>query len=282
MHKLWQASLTRSVIVTLACAMSAFWLLSETISFYYRYSKAEVEVREDLDWELNGVAEEENRRYELAQVRVNTLLRLWSELLRNASLPGTQSNELKHTVFVPFDGVDVDQERIAVAGQVIEIFGNSDSVNRTETFLLVPGQGVLFYRPEGQTAADMQAKMHALLSRQYRSTTSDNCWGSVFEDGQGHLRSAVTAIDARSGITAGQLLRIDDLNARKYDFSYILRDAGGRLLWSDNREESALLAAQGVQPDCQRKAMEMAGFIVDCTLLRGRHGSCPPSHAVMP
>ncbi|AVO60251.1 two component system sensor kinase [Pseudomonas chlororaphis] len=269
MHKLWQASLTRSVIVTLTCAMSAFWLLSETISFYYRYSKAEVEVREDLDWELNGVAEEENRRYELAQVRVNTLLRLWSELLRNASLPGTQSNELKHTVFVPFDGVEVDQERIAVAGQVIEIFGNSDSVNRTETFLLVPGQGVLFYRPEGQTAADMQAKMHALLSRQYRSTTSDNCWGSVFEDGQGHLRSAVTAIDARSGITAGQLLRIDDLNARKYDFSYILRDAGGRLLWSDNREESALLAAQGVQPDCQRKAMEMAGFIVDCTLLKG-------------
>lgn len=269
MHKLWQASLTRSVIVTLTCAMSAFWLLSETISFYYRYNKAEAEVREDLTWELNGVAEEENRRYELAQIRVNTLLSLWSELLRNARLSGVRSGELKHTVFVPFDGVDIDKERIAVAGQVIEIFGNSDAINRIETFLVLPGQGVFFYRPEGQSPAEMQIKMHALLARQYHSTTSDNCWGAVFDDGHGHLRSAVTAVDALTGITAGQLLRVDDLSARKYDFSYFLRDAGGTLLWSDNREESALLAARGVQPDCQREAMEMTGFIVDCAPLKG-------------
>lgn len=269
MHKLWQASLTRSVIVTLACAMSAFWLLSETISFYYRYNKAEAEVREDLNWELNAVAEEENRRYELAQIRVNTLLSLWSELLRNARLSGVQSGELKHTVFVPFDGVEIDQARIAIAGQVIEIFGNADVINRTETFLVLPGQGVFFYRPEGKSSADMQIKMHALLARQYHSTSSGNCWGSVYDDGHGHLRSAVTAVDTLTGITAGQLLRVDDLSARKYDFSYVLRDVHGTLLWSDDREESALLAARGAPPDCQREAMEMAGFTVDCEPLKG-------------
>jgi two-component system secretion sensor histidine kinase SsrA len=269
MHKLWQASLTRSVIVTLACAMSAFWLLSETISFYYRYSKAEAEVREDLTWELDGVAEEENRRYELAQIRVNTLLNLWSELLKNARLSGVQSGELKHTVFVPFDGVEIDEERIAVAGQVIEIFGNADAINRTETFLVLPGQGVFFYRPEGQSPADMQIKMHALQARQYHSTTSENCWGAVFDDGHSHLRSAVTAVDTPTGITAGQLLRVDNLNARKYDFSYVLRDASGTLLWSDNREESALLAASDVETECQREAQVVAGFIVDCAALKG-------------
>lgn len=181
MYKFWQASLTRSVTVTvtLACAMSAFWLLSETISFYYRYSKAETEVRENLVWELNLVVVEENRRYELAQVRVNTLLRLWSELLRNARLSGTQSNELKHTVFVPFEGISVDEERAAVAGQVVEIFGDSDPVNRVETFLLVPGQGVFFYRPEGRSAVDMKLRMQALLSRQYHSTASGNYWGGA-------------------------------------------------------------------------------------------------------
>lgn len=269
MHKLWQASLTRSVIVTLACAMSAFWLLSESITFYYRHSKAEAEVGEDLGWELKRVLVEENRRYELARIRVNTLLRLWSELLRSARLSGTQRNELKHTVFVPFEGGTVDEERIAVAGQVIEIFGNSDPVNRVETFLLVPGQGVFFYRPEGRTIVDMQTRMNALLSRQYVSATSENYWGVVFEDGQGHLRSAMTAVDARSGITAGQLLRIDNLSSRKYDFSYTLRDAGGTLLWSDNMAETALLATHDAQLDCQSGVIEVAGDIVKCAPLKG-------------
>ena len=269
MHKVFQTSLTRSIIVTLACAMSAFWLLSETISFYYRYSEAEAEVRVDLAWELNRIAEKENRRYELAQIRVNTLLSLWSELLRNSRLSDIQSGELKHTVFVPFDGVKIDEERIAVASQVIEIFGNTDAINRTETFLVLPGQGAFFYWPESQPSVDMQIKMHALQTGQYHSTNSGNSWGAVLDDGHGHLRSAVTAVDPLTGITAGQFLRFDDLNARKYDFSYTLRDAGGTLLWSDNREERALLAARGVLPDCQRDAMEMAGLIVDCVPLKG-------------
>ncbi|MGF6401575.1 hypothetical protein ABH905_005241 [Pseudomonas frederiksbergensis] len=121
--------------------MSAFWLLSEAIGFYYRYSKAVAEVRIELGWELSRVAQAENRRYQLAQVRVDILLRLWSELLGNARLLAAPGVGLKHTVFVPFDGVRVDQERVAVAGKVIETFGNSDPASRVDTFLLVPGQG---------------------------------------------------------------------------------------------------------------------------------------------
>lgn len=269
MHKLWQASLTRSVIFTLACAMSVFWLLSETISFYYRHNKAMADVGEDLTWELNMIVMDENRRYELARIRVNTLLHLWSELLGNARLSGMQNNELKNTVFIPFEWARLDEEIIAVAGQVMEIFGDSDPVNRIETFLSVPGQGVFFYRPESRKVADMQTRMHALLSRKYLSANNETYMGAVFEDGQGHLRSALTVVDARSDITAGQLLRIDDLGTRKYNFSYTLRDADGTSLWSDNREESALFATYRTQLDCKNETVELAGVIVKCAPITG-------------
>ncbi len=269
MHAFWKASLTLSVIVTLACAMSAFWLLSESISFYYRYNKAETEVRDDLDWELSGIAREENRRFELAQIRVNTLLRLWSELLQNAHLSETQSTLLRNTVFVPFEDVLVNAESIAIAGQVIETFGNSDPVNRVETFLMVPGQGVFFYRPESSTPEDMRQRMQALQSRRYRSTNSENNWSEVFEDAYGHLSSAITAVDTQTGITAGQLLRIDELTARKYDFSYILRDASGAVLWREVGMASAMRTVQGQLPDCRRGATRDADFFVSCTELNG-------------
>jgi two-component system secretion sensor histidine kinase SsrA len=269
MHKLWQTSLTRSVIFTLACAMSAFWLLSETVSFYYRHNKAMAEVREDLNSELNAMVMDENHRYELAQIRVNTLLRLGSELLRSARLSGMQSKELKHTLFIPFEWAHLDEEIIAVAGLVTETFGDSDPFNRIETFLSVPGQGVFFYRPESRTIADIQTRMHALSSRKYLSANSETYLGAVFEDGQGHLRSALTVVDARSGITAGQLLRIDDLSARKYNFSYALRDADGTSLWTDNRAESALFATYRAQLDCKNEAVEVAGVIVKCAPLVG-------------
>lgn len=267
-----QTSLTRSVIVTLACAMGAFWLLSETITFYYRHSKAEAEVRENLTNELNDVAAEESRRFELAHIRVNTLLRLsslWGELHRSPRLSQTQGSTLQHTKFVPFEGVQVDEQLIAGAGQLLEVFGDSDPVNRAETFLLVPGQGIFLYRPTAQMPANMQTRMHALLSRQYPSTTSDNNWGEVFVDDEGHLHSAVTAVDVHTGTIAGQLLRIDELNTRNYNFSYILRDDAGTLLWLDDRTESALLAARELRPNCQREAREVTGFIVDCTVLSG-------------
>ncbi|WP_429547416.1 hypothetical protein [Pseudomonas frederiksbergensis] len=111
--------------------------------------------------------------------------------------------------------------------------------------------------------------MQTVLSHQYGSTTSDNSWGAVFEDGRGHLRSAVAAIDLRSGITAGQLVRVDDLSARKSEFSYILRNTSGRSLWSDIGTRSVLQESLGVLPDCDQGAARVVGWIVDCTPLKG-------------
>lgn len=285
MHKLWEASLTRRVIVTLACAMSAFWLLSEGISFYYRYTKTEAEIRNDLAWELKSVSEEESRRYEFAQIRVNTLLRLLGELCTRTCMPSDKAVTLKHTVFVPFEGVTVDMASIAAEGEVIEIFGNSDPVNRIDTFLLLPGKGVFFYTPDISSPADMRIRMQALSSLQYASMTDGYRWGAAFKDASGFLRSAVIAGNSRSNVQAGQLLRIDDLNLRKYEFFYILRDSSGAQLWSDFGKTPALLALKGRLPDCHQSwSTRVAGFFVECTPLKGpgwQLTAVAPSDAVM-
>nr|WP_225923256.1 two component system sensor kinase [Pseudomonas farris] len=270
MHTFWEASLTRRVIVTLACAMSAFWLLSETISFYYRYTKAETEIRVDLARELAMVSAEESRRYEFAQIRVNTLSRLWGELCTRTYMPSDNTARLKHTVFVPFEGVTVDMASIAAAGQTIEIFGDSDPVKRIDTFLLLPGKGVFFYKPDISSAADMNIRMRALSSQQYTSAISGNHWGTAFKDASGALRTAVIAGNAYSTVKAGQLLRVDDLNLRKYEFLYILRDSSGSLLWSSFSKPPALLALKGRLPDChQSLSTRVEDFFVECTPLKG-------------
>lgn len=269
LHKFWQASLTRRIGVTLTSVMVVFWLLSEIINFYYRYSKAEMEVREDLAQALDEVAEERSRHHELAQVRVNSLLRLWRELHTSERLLGAQGAELKHTVFVPFERGRVDSGRIAVAGRVIEIFGNFDPDHRAETFLLVPGLGVFFYRPAGRSVVEMSLRMQGLQSRQYNSLTSDNRWGATFDDGNGHLRSAVTAVDLRSGITVGQLLPIDEFRVRKDAYSYILRDISGKHLWSDIEASGMSKEVVNDLPECDRGTMRVVDSIVECTLLKG-------------
>lgn len=269
LNKFWQASLTRRVVVTLACSMVVFWLLSEVINFYYHYSKAETEVREDLAQVLDEMVEERSHHHESAQVRVNSLLRLWRELYTRERLLGAQDMELKHSVFVPFEGARVDPGRIEMAGRVIEVFGNDDPDHRAETFLLVPGQGVFFYRPVGRSAADMRLRMQGLQSHQYNSLTSGNHWGAAFADGYGHLRSAVTAVDLYSGITVGQLLPIDGFRARKGEYSYILRDIRGTHLWSDVEASGMSKGAVSDLPACGRGAMHVADSIVECRQLKG-------------
>lgn len=269
MHKFWQNSLTRKMIVTLACAMSVFWLLSETISFYYRYIKAEAEVREDLSWELRGVAEDDNRRYDLAQTRVNTLLRLWRELPRSPDISIAASVTLANTVFLPLEGADANNGSNHFAEQLVEALGNSDPINSIYTFLFIPGRGYFVYSPNDPTAVDINGKLQADMLKSYRSTTSGNNWSAVFKGVDGYLRSAVTAIDPASGVMAGQLLRIDDENLRKYDFSYSLRVASGGQLWGHAGNANAPHTMQEALPECATGAGRISGYYVDCVELKG-------------
>lgn len=264
MHKFWQASLTRNVILTLAGAMCAFWLLSETISFYYRYKKAEAEVQEDLVWELKRVSQEEHRLYELAQIRVNTLLRLWSELLSGARLSKTPLDSSSRTVFVPFEGGSLDDDTIALAGQVLEVFGSADPQSPVTTFLKVPGQGVFFYRPDHQDGPTTDSAPQAVIRQRF---------GVPFQESflDGLSRSVVTAVDQGSGVVAGQALNINRMGEHRSEFSYLLRDDAGTVLWSDLGVGAEANALQALVPGCRAQVTAIADFIVACTVLEDTH-----------
>ncbi|CAI8756548.1 two component system sensor kinase [Pseudomonas zeae] len=265
MHKFWQASLTRNVILTLAGTMFAFWLLSEAISFYYRYQKAEAEVRDDLTWELRRVSQEEHRLYELAQIRVNTLLRLWSELLSGARLSQTP-REPSRTVFMPFAGATLDDDAVAAVGQVLEVFGNADPQSPVTTFLKIPGQGLLFYRPDrpGGEAAN-NAQQSVIRQR----------FGVLFEEPllntHSLSRSVVTAVDPDSAVMAGQALNINRMGEHRPEFSYLLRDDAGTVFWSDLGVGAEASALQALVPGCRAQVAVFDDFIVACTVLEDTH-----------
>jgi two-component system secretion sensor histidine kinase SsrA len=264
MHKLWQVSLTRNVILTLAGAMWAFWLLSEAISFYYRYQKAEAEVRDDLVWELKRVSQEEHRLYELAQIRVNTLLRLWSELLSEARLSQTPRDPSR-TQFMPFDGATLDGDTVAATGQVLEVFGKADPQSPVTTFLKIPGQGVFFYRPDhlqDDTASAPQA-----VIRQRFGVPFEESW----VDAHSPSRSVVTAVDQGSGVMAGQALNINRMGENRPEFSYLLRDDAGTVLWSDVGVGAEASALQALVPGCPREVTIIDEYIVACIVLEDTH-----------
>lgn len=265
MHKFWQASLTRNVILTLAGAMWVFWLLSETISFYYRYQKAEAEVRDDLVWELKRVSQEEHRLYELAQIRVNTLLRLWSELLSGAHLSQTPRAPGR-TVFMPFTGATLDEDTVAAVGQVLEVFGKADPQSPVTTFLKIPGQGVFFYRPDHLRRERAASAPQAVIRQRF---------GVPFEEplleAQSLSRSVVTALDQTSGVVAGQALNINRMGEHRSEFSYLLRDGTGTVLWSDLGVGAEANALQALVPHCRPEVTAIDDFIVACTVLEDTH-----------
>ncbi|MBB6155204.1 two-component system secretion sensor histidine kinase SsrA [Pseudomonas sp. JAI115] len=266
MRGFWQASLTRNVILTLAAAMCAFWLVSEAISFYYRCQKAEAEVRDDLVWELKRVSQEEHRLYELAQIRVNTLLRLWSDLLSGARLSKTLREPSSQTVFVPFAGVTLDDDTVAAVGQVLEVFGQADPQSPVTTFLKVPGQGVFFYRATPLQPAATAGASQAIIRQRF---------GVPFEEPALEVhslsRSVVTARERGSGVVAGQALNINRMGEHRSEFSYLLRDESGTVLWSDLGVGAEANALQALVPGCPPEATALAGFIVACVVLEDTH-----------
>ncbi|CAI8742912.1 two-component system, LuxR family, secretion system sensor histidine kinase SsrA [Pseudomonas chlororaphis] len=266
MYKFWQASFTRNVILTLTGAMCAFWLLSETISCYYRYKKAEAEVRDDLVWELKRVSQEEHRLYELAQIRVNTLLRLWSELLGGARLSKAPRDLSSRTVFVPFEGVTLDDNTVAAAGQVLEVFGNADPQSPVTTFLKVPGQGVFFYRPNHLSREATDSAPHAVIRQRFGVPFQE-----PFLDANSLSRSVVIAVDQDSGVMAGQALNINRMGEHRSEFSYLLRDDAGTVLWSDLGVGAEANALQALVSGCRPEVTPIDDFIVACTVLEDTH-----------
>ncbi|RXV65287.1 two component system sensor kinase [Burkholderia stabilis] len=247
MRPFWEKSLTARIVAILCCAMVSFWMLSETISFYYRYTGTQKELRDVLSWELKTIVAGENRRFDDAQRHSRALMWVWKTLSQRLSKLDPEPEPSPRTTFFPFPDGRGDFALIRRAREILGIFGDADPESRHDTFLLLPTEGVVLYRATEAFAADMQHKLTMLMSlREAQQMDGETHWSGAHRDAHGFVRVAATAIDRESGVMAGQSLRVGDLSGGSKDLRlsreprFVLRSAEGELLWA-NREVSVEL-----------------------------------------
>ncbi|OJA91663.1 ATP-binding protein, partial [Burkholderia ubonensis] len=279
MRPFWEKSLTARIVAILCCAMVSFWMLSEAISFYYRYTGTQSELRDVLSWELKAIVGDENRRFDDAQRHTRALLWTWKTLNQRLNMLDPVSEPPPHTMFVPFPDAHGDTALVQRAREILGIFGDADPDSRRDAFLLLPTEGVVLYRATEASAADMQRKLAMLVSlRDTRQVDSGMHWSDARHDAHGFVRIAATAIDRESGVMAGQNLRIGDLSKFSKDLyldrkpRFVLRSAQGEMLWSDGEVSTDLNQVLDQLPMCaQSYSRRVKSQHVVCMPLDGPH-----------
>ncbi|KVK96218.1 two component system sensor kinase [Burkholderia ubonensis] len=277
MRPFWEKSLTGRIVAILCCAMVSFWLLSEAISFYYRYTGTQSELRDELKWELKAIVDRENRRFDDAQRHARALLWFWMTLNQRLNALEPSRTLSARTTFVPFPDAHGDAVLVHRAREIIELFGDADPEGRRDAFLLLPTEGIVLYRPAEVSEADMQRKLAMLISlRDLRHSDSGTHWTAASHDTHGFVRVAATATDGASGVMAGQNLRIGDLSEFSKDLHldheprFVLRSAQGELLWSDGEVADGLNQVLEQLPMCARTySRRVKGQYVVCMPLGG-------------
>lgn len=257
--------------------MVSFWLLSEAISFYYRYTGTQSELRNVLRWELEAIVGRENRRFDDAQRHSRALLSIWKTLDHRLNTLNSAPEPSTHTIFVPFHDAHGDAALVQRAREIVEIFGDADSESRRDAFLLLPTEGIVLYRAEEASHANMQRKLAMLMSLRDRPHADrDAHWTAVSSDSHGFVRVTATATDPASGVTAGQNLRIGDLAKFSKDLSLeheprlVLRSAQGELLWSGGEMSNQLNQVLEQLPMCaQTYSRRVKSQYVVCMPLAG-------------
>ncbi|KVN03483.1 hybrid sensor histidine kinase/response regulator [Burkholderia sp. MSMB1552] len=279
MRPFWEKSLTARIVAILCCAMVLFWMLSEAISFYYRYKGTQSELRDVLSWELKEVVGRENRRFDDAQHHTRALLWVWKTLNQRLTTLDPAAEPSPHTMFVSFPDARGDAALVRRAREILGIFGDADPESRRDAFLLLPTEGIVLYRAAEASAADMQRKLTMLMSlRGAAQAGGDMRWSDAHRDSHGFVQVAATAIDRESGVMAGQNVRIGDLSQFSKELHldreprFVLRSAQGELLWSDGEVPTDLNRALDQLPMCaQSYSRRVNNQYVVCMPLDGPH-----------
>ncbi|KVO19013.1 two component system sensor kinase [Burkholderia ubonensis] len=238
MSALWEKSLTARIMLTLSCAMAVFWLLSESIGIYFRYTEAQRELRDELTRQLESIAQEERRRYEWAERQTRLLMSWWSMLDDRIILRPKAQASARHVTFVPFKDAKGNRDLVERAQEIIEIYGQADPHKRMDSFLLLPTEGIVLFEPEAISADQMQRKIAALTLLRTLPKLPVFHWGVATADSDGLLRATVAIIDPRTGVVAGQNLRVGDFPAIAKDMGleapshFALQYQAGEVLWT--------------------------------------------------
>ncbi|AOJ71462.1 MULTISPECIES: two component system sensor kinase [Burkholderia] len=276
MSALWEKSLTARIMVILSCAMTAFWLLSESIGFYFRYIEAQRELRSELTWQLESIAQEESRRYEYAERQARMLLSWWNMLDDRIILRPKAQASGQHAIFVPFKDAKGDRELVDRAREIVEIYGHADPRNRMDTFLLLPTEGIVLFEPERMSKNDMQRKIAALATLRTLPKLPVVHWGAAITDSKGVLRAAAAVVDPHTGIVAGQNLRVGDIPSIAKDMGleapprFALQSQAGDVFWMGADTPMKPPPAFVLTPKCDRTNWNRRGnYYVICTPLSG-------------
>lgn len=274
MRKFWETSLTARIIVTLGCAMTVFWVLSESISAYYRYINAHNDLRVSLVEELQTIAERENHRYDYAERQARALSWLWSMFHKHVDTLPTSQAIGRRSIFVPFSDAKGNADQVRRARDIIEIYGNADPRGGTDTFLLLPDEGIVFYYPRAFPFDDMQHKIETLSQLRYMPNIIGARWGATFRDAQGSVHVAVTVTDHDTGVIAGQSLHVGEFLAVSKELQenlrFILRSSIGEVLWSSISPQTLKIVASKDLPPCGDKiSSQIDQYYVACMPLKG-------------
>ncbi|AJX35378.1 two component system sensor kinase [Burkholderia oklahomensis] len=276
MSALWEKSLTARIMVILSCAMTAFWLLSESIGFYFRYIEAQRELRSELTWQLESIAQEESRRYEYAERQARMLMSWWSVLDERIILRPKAQASVQHAIFVPFKDAKGNRELVERAREIVEIYGHADPRNRMDTFLLLPTEGIVLFEPETMSRDDMQRKIAALSTLRTLPKLPVVHWGAAIKDSNGMIRAAAAVVDPNTGIVAGQNLRVGDFPAIAKDMGleapprFALQSQTGDVFWMGADVSAKPPPAFVLPPKCDRTHWIRRGdYYVICTPLSG-------------
>ncbi|AOJ04777.1 MULTISPECIES: two component system sensor kinase [Burkholderia] len=276
MSALWEKSLTARIMVILSCAMTAFWLLSESIGFYFRYIEAQRELRGELTWQLESIAQEESRRYEYAERQARMLMSWWTVLDERIILRPKAQASGQHAIFVPFKDAKGNRELVERAREIVEIYGHADPRNRMDTFLLLPTEGIVLFEPERMSRDDMQRKIAALSTLRTLPKLPVVHWGAAIKDSNGIIRAAAAVVDPNTGIIAGQNLRVGDFPAIAKDMGleapprFALQSQTGEVFWMGADVSAKPPPAFVLPPKCDRTHWIRRGdYYVICTPLSG-------------
>ncbi|AUH50646.1 hybrid sensor histidine kinase/response regulator [Chromobacterium sp. ATCC 53434] len=204
MKKLWETALTWRLVITLGCAIIIFWLSSECIVFYSRYTSTQSIIRNELSLELSASVNEESSHYQQAERRIHTLSNLWSSMREGADLDVM----VGRVVFVPFPGAKPDPRQLKKAMQMVEIFGDANESSNEATFIMLPKQGFVFFNPNSLSDAYLKSRMRILSQLVDTPGVHGFHWGRPFWDINKKLYVSVAEIQPDTGVMIGKNVEV--------------------------------------------------------------------------
>jgi two-component system, LuxR family, secretion system sensor histidine kinase SsrA len=276
MKGFFEKSLTNRIVVVLGCAMMVFWLLSESIGFYFRYAKAQREMRSELTWKLEAVVQGELRRYEQAEREARTLLSWWTSLNERIVLRPDTQQRVKKTLFIPFENANGDSALVERAREIVEMYGNAAPCSRTDTFLILPKEGIVLLPPDGASHKNMQNRLSEFSAVRALAPLATVQWSPLLKNATGLIRTAVTIADPKTGVTAGQNLKICDFPSEvkamgsEMPACFALQSRAGDIFWMGPDASAKPTTGLGLPLNCDGSNWIRSGnYDVTCMPLAG-------------